>query len=152
MTPPPWLQKLFSAVCHACVCDVKGRLSGFSFRWSRPDENAWGAWLLVLAPAVLEILGGEEDGAMGFDFVDVDLVALPRCLDAVESFCYDPDYGDNPRLRLVGQKGKRDVVIEVSFAPFADDEPDTVFDVNQGSWREKRPDTEFPQGDEGLPS
>jgi hypothetical protein len=152
MNPPPWLHKLFSAVCQACVCDVKGRMSGFSLRWSRPNQNQWGAWLLVLAPSVLEIVGGQEDGTTGFDFVDVDLMALPRCLDAVESFRYDPDYGENPHLTLEGKKGKRDIVIEIYFAPFADDEPDTVFDVNQGSWREKHRDTDGSQGDEGSRS
>src|SRR5262249_31035091 len=113
MNPPKWLQELFSAVCHACACDVKGRLSGFSLRWSKPDGNPWGAWWLVLTPSVLEIAGGKEDGAMGFDCVDVDLLALPRCLDAVASFRYDPDYGENPHLTLEGKKGQRDVVIEV---------------------------------------
>jgi hypothetical protein len=41
-------------------------------------------------PAVLEISGGKEDGATGFDFVDVDLLALPECLDVVESFVMRP--------------------------------------------------------------
>jgi hypothetical protein len=35
----------------------------------------------------------KDDGATGFDFVDVDLLALPQCLDEVETFAYDPDYG-----------------------------------------------------------
>jgi hypothetical protein len=142
MKIPKWLDELLSSVCAACVCDVKGRMSGFSFRWSKPEENQWGAWLLIITPSVLEIAGGKDDGAMGFDFVDVDLLALPSCLDAVESFSYDPDYGTKPYLLLVGKKGKREVVIEIYFEPFEDDEADTVFDVNVGSWREKRRDTE----------
>src|SRR5262249_59891361 len=115
MNSPKWLHELVSCVCAACVSDVKGRRSGFSFRWSKPEENQWGAWLLAVAPSVLEIAGGKDDGATGFDFVDVDLVALPSCLDAVESFCYDPDYGENPHLTLAGKKGKREVVIEIYF-------------------------------------
>jgi hypothetical protein len=43
---------------------------------------------------------------------------------------------------FVGKKGKREVVIEIYFEPFEDDEADTVFDVNVGSWLEKRRDTE----------
>ena len=122
------------------MSDVKGRLSGFSCRWAKPDENSWGTWLLEVAPSVLEIAGGKDDGATGFDFVDVDLLALPQCLDEVESFAYDPDYGEEPRLTLAGKKGRRDITVQVYFAPFADAEPDPVFDVNRGSWREKRAD------------
>jgi hypothetical protein len=142
MKQPKWLEQLAGQVCAACVSDVKGRMSGFSYRWARPRDNSWGTWLLRVAPAVLEILGGKDDGATGFDFVDADLLALPACLDEVESFTYDPDYGKNPHLTLVGKKGARDVVIEVYFEPFDDDEPSTVFDVNTGSWRDKPPDAE----------
>jgi hypothetical protein len=137
MRPPKWLQELVGEVCDACVSDVKGRMSGFSYRWSEPDENSWGTWLLQVAPSVIEIAGGKDDGATGFDFVDADLLALPKCLDEVESFAYDPDYGERPRLTLVGTKGKHEVVVEVYFEPFDDDEPQTVFDVNLGGWREK---------------
>src|SRR6202022_1540941 len=81
------------------------------------------AGLLQIAPSVLEISGGKEDGATGFDFMDVDLIALPRCLDEVESFAYDPDYGEEPHLTLMGKKGKREVVVEIYFEPFEEDEP-----------------------------
>ena len=69
-------------------------------------------------------------------------VYCDKCLDEVESFAYDPDYGDRPRLRLVGKKGKREVVVEVFFEPFEGDEPTTVFDVNAGGWRNRRSDAE----------
>ena len=74
--------------------------------------------------------------------MDADLLALPACLDEVESFTYDPDYGEHPHLTLVGKKVARDVVVEVYLAPFDDDEPATVFDVNAGSWRDKPPGVE----------
>jgi hypothetical protein len=142
MNPPLWLKKLVGSVCEACVGDAKGRMSGFSYRWSKPKENAWGAWLVRVAPSVIEIAGGKDDGATGFDFVDVDLLALPQCLDDVESFAYDPDYGEQPHLTLLGKKRSRDVVIEIYFEPFDDDEPSTVFDVNSGGWRDKRAEEE----------
>lgn len=140
MKLPKWLEELFDSVCETCVNDVKGRMSGFSCRWARPKENQWGTWLLKIAPSVVEISGGKDDGETVFDFVDVDLLALPQCLDEVESFSYDPDYGNEPRLTLVGKKGKREVVVEVFVEPFEDDEPQTIFDVNFGAWREKRAD------------
>src|SRR5438876_8367336 len=142
MHPPKWLEELLSSVCSACVSDVNGRMSGFSYRWAKPGDNQWGTWLLEIAPSVLEIAGGKDDGATGFDFVDVDLLALPKCLEEVESFTYDPDYGERPHLTLVGKKGKREIVVEVYFEPFEDAGPESVFDVNDGSWREKRSDTD----------
>ena len=140
MSAGRWPQELLDAVCEACVSDVRGRLSGFSFRWLKPEDNAWGTWLLVIAPSVLEIAGGKDDGATGFDFVDVDLLALPTCLDEVESFVYDPDDGRDPHLTLTGKKRNREIVVEIYFAPFEDDEASTIFDVNACRRREKRAD------------
>jgi hypothetical protein len=134
-----WLENLAGSICEACICDVTGRMSGFSYRLAKPADNCWGTWLLQIAPAVIEISGGRDDGATGFDFVDADLLALPKCLDHVETFNYDPDNEDCPRLRLIGTKGKREVVVEIFFEPFEDDEPQTIFDVNCGAWRDKRP-------------
>jgi hypothetical protein len=135
MRPPQWLEELLGSVCAACASDMKGRRSGFSYRWSRPGENAWGTWLLQVAPAVIEIAGGKDDGTRCFDLVDADLLALPRCLDAVKSFAYEPDYGQRPCLTLVGKRGRHEVAVEVFFEPFDDDAPQAIFDVNSGGWR-----------------
>jgi hypothetical protein len=142
MSAPRWREELLDAVCETCISDVRGRMSGFSYRWLKPEDNAWGTWLLVIAPLVIEIAGGKDDGATGFDFVDVDLLALPTCLDEVESFDYDPDYGRDPHLTLAGKKHNREIVVEIYFAPFADDEANTILDVNAGRWREKRADAD----------
>lgn len=106
MKPPKWLDELVGSVCEACISDVKGRLSSFSYCWARPEDNPWGTWLLQIAPSVIEIVGGKFDGDSGSDFVDVDLLALPQCLDEVETFAYNPDYGEQPHLTLTGKKGK----------------------------------------------
>jgi hypothetical protein len=140
MKMPRRLEALLDAVCAACVSEVKGRMSGFSIRWAKPRDNHWGTWLLEIAPSVLEIAGGSDDGATGFDFLDVDLLALPNCLDDVASFRYDPDEGQNPHLLLEGTKGQREVVVEIYFEPFADEAPQTIFDVNVGGFRQKRLD------------
>jgi len=52
---PKWLEDLMSSVCNACISDVKGRMSGFSYRWSKPEDNSWGTWLLMIAPSVIEV-------------------------------------------------------------------------------------------------
>jgi hypothetical protein len=142
MKLPKWLAELLDSLCAACVSEEKGRLSGFSCRCAKPRDNAWGMWLVQIAPAVLEIAGGRDDGTTGFAFLDVDLLALPLCLEEVESFAYDSDYGEVPRLRLVGQKRGRQVVVEIYFEPFEGDEPKTVFDVTLGGWRDKQADTD----------
>jgi len=139
---PDWLNELLASVCEACVDMTKGRMSGFSCRWAEPENNAWGTWLLEIAPSVVEISGGKDDGDTVFDFMDVDLLALPKCLDEVESFSYDPDYGNAPHLVLDGKKGEQEVVVQVYFEPFEDDEPHSIFDVNLGSWRDKETDEE----------
>jgi len=140
MDMPKRLEELLASVCGACVSDVKGRMSGFSCRWAKPENNSWGTWHLAVAPSLIEISGGKDDGETGFDFVDVDLLALPKCLDRVESFTYDPDFGKEPHLALVGKKGKKEVVVEIFFEPFEDAEPDTVFDANSSIWRTKEND------------
>ena len=140
MKLPKWLEEIIGSLCDACISDVKGRMSGFSYRCSRPEDNSWGTWLVMIAPSVIEISGGKDDGSTGFDFVDVDLLELPKCLDAIESFSYDPDFGREPHLTLVGKKGKREVVVEVYFEPFEDEEAHTIFDVNFGAWRNKQSD------------
>jgi hypothetical protein len=126
--------------------NLRGRREGaheyFSCRWARPANNQWGTWLLQIAPSVVEMSGGKDDGGTVFDFVDVDLLALPKCLDEVEAFTYDPDNGNEPHLTLEGKKGKREIVVEVYITPFEDDEPSTVFDVNIGGWRDKQEDTD----------
>ncbi|CAN5171858.1 hypothetical protein BH10PLA2_BH10PLA2_28750 [soil metagenome] len=138
MKTPKWVDELLGELCDACVSDVKGRMSGLSCRYARPSENALGDWLLLIAPSAMEIAGGQEDGSTGFDFVDVDLLALPGCLDEVESFAYDSDFGNDAHLTLLGKKGKRDVVVKIYFEPFGEDEPSTVFDANACTWREKK--------------
>jgi hypothetical protein len=57
MKLPRWLKELLGSVFEACVSDVKGRMSGFSYSWARPEDNHWGAWLVQIAPSVLEISG-----------------------------------------------------------------------------------------------
>jgi hypothetical protein len=141
MKQPAWLGELAGLVIAACVSEVKDRLSGFSYRWSRPGQLL-GHWLRAVAPSLLEVAGGNHGGATGSAFVDVNLLALAACLDDVESFTYDPNGGDNPHLTLVGKRAGRDVVVEVYLVPFDDDGPSTVFDVNTGSWRDKPPDAE----------
>jgi hypothetical protein len=137
MKLPRWLNELLGSLFEACVNEVKGRMSGFSYRWAKPQENHWGTWLVQIAPSVLEISGGKDDGATAFDYVDVDLLALPKCLTEVESFEYDPDYGDRPHLSLAGKKSKHEVIVEIYFEPFQDDEPRAIYDANLGAWRDK---------------
>lgn len=66
------------------------------------------------------------------------MLALPTCLDEVESLAYDPDYGRDPHVILIGKKHHREIVVEIYFAPFEDDEASTIFDANVGQWRDKR--------------
>jgi hypothetical protein len=42
MKNPKWMEEVIGSVCDACLSDVKGRMSGFSYRWSKPEDNSWG--------------------------------------------------------------------------------------------------------------
>lgn len=66
MKTPKWVDELLGELCDACVSDVKGRMSGFSCRYARPSENAWGDWLLMIAPSVMEIAGGQDGRRSAF--------------------------------------------------------------------------------------
>ena len=96
MQLPTWMEELLDGVCAACVNDVKGRMSGFSCRWAKPKDNSWGLWLLIIAPSVLEISGGKDDGATGFDFMDVDLLRCPSAWMKSNPSLTTPTMARNP--------------------------------------------------------
>jgi len=137
-----WSDKLVERVCLACVSDVKGRMSGFTYRLSPPDDNGWGVWLLEVAPELLELVErGPHDGDGIFDLVDIDLLELPRALTVVESFAYDPGSPDElPHIVLTGNYKKREVTVRVFFQPFDDTEAERVYDAVNNCWREKKGD------------
>ena len=139
---PKWLTKQVDAICEACVCPVKGRVSGFDWRAYAPKDNEWGCWLAEIAPEQMELVRqGPDDGSLIFDPVDIDLQALPSLFTELESFLYDPGSPDEEaHLTLCGKIGKRNLVVLIFFQPFEDATVRTVIDVNnQGAGcREKR--------------
>jgi len=140
MKRPKWSDRLVEKVCRACVSDVKGRMSGFSYKLSPPDHNGWGAWLLEVAPEALELVeNGPHDGQGIFDPVDVDLLELPSVLTEVESLAYHPGSPhDEPHILLTGSYKKHEVVVRIFFRPFEDAEPERVFDAVNQCWRDRK--------------
>lgn len=140
MKNPKWLKNLVRKVCRCCLCSIKGRMSGFSFKYSTPDDNAWGTWLIEIAPEALELVeNGPHDGQGIFDPVDVDLLELPSVLTEVESLAYHPGSPhDEPHILLTGSYKKHEVVVRIFFRPFEDAEPDRVFDAVNKCWRDKK--------------
>jgi hypothetical protein len=45
-----------------------------------------------------------------------------------------------PHLSLAGKRSEQEVVVQIFFEPFEDDDPQTIFDVNRGGWRDKGTD------------
>jgi hypothetical protein len=114
-------------------------MSGFSIRYARPSETAWGVWLVDVAPAPVELVGGSNDGEAVFDPVDVDLLSLPGALDSTAVCTYNsatPD--ESAHFVLEGNKRQREVVISIWLEPFEDDEPTMVYDVCGKCWRPRR--------------
>jgi hypothetical protein len=139
MSMPKWLKPLVESVCDSCICDVKGRMTGFSIYWSKPSDNGWGVWLVDVAPAPVELVGGANDGETVFDPVDVDLLRLHDALDSTTVCAYHtatPD--ESAHFILEGTKGKREVAVRIWLEPLVDDEPDVVYDVCERCWRAKR--------------
>jgi hypothetical protein len=114
-------------------------MTGFSIYWSKPSDNGWGVWLVDVAPASIELVGGANDGQTVFDPVDVDLLTLPGALDSTAVCAYHPATPDeSAHFVLEGVKGKREVVIRIWLEPFEDDEPTVVYDVCGKCWRPRR--------------
>src|SRR5262245_40143908 len=81
-----WLGSLIDIVCRCLISDVKGRMSPLSHRTYAPDENGIGTWLVHIAPANGQVVGGKDDGEEIFDPIDADLLELGKVLDDTESF------------------------------------------------------------------
>lgn len=139
MSMPKWLKPLVESVGDSCVCEVRGRMTGFSIYWSKPSNNGWGVWLVDVAPAPIELVGGANDGETVFDPVDVDLLSLPRALDSIVVCAYHAATpNESAHFVLEGAKGKREVAVRIWLEPLVDDEPDMVYDICGRCWRAKR--------------
>jgi hypothetical protein len=142
MAIPKWIRTQVDAICEACVCSEKGRMSGFDWRAVAPNDNEFGCWLVEIAPEQMELVRqGPDDGSVIFDPVDIDLQDLPESFSELESYNYDPGSPDEePHITICGKVGERDLVVLIFFRPFDDATVHTVFEVNDqgGRWRPKR--------------
>jgi hypothetical protein len=100
-----------------------------------PDENGIGTWLVHIAPANGEVVGGKDDGDEIFDPIDADLLELGNVLDETETFSYDPGRpGEDAHFWLSGLKEGKEVTIQIYLHPFDDSDPSWSIDVNRGTW------------------
>ena len=136
---PSVVRRVADAAFNACIDDVKGRATGFAFRFlhDEPEDT----WIIQIAPEPGELVGGKDDGEQVFDPIDVDLLKLPACFDFVGAYDYDPgepQFDQGPNVRLVGDKDGQRIAIQINLAPFRDAEANWIFDTNRGEWREPR--------------
>lgn len=110
-------------------------MSPLAYKIFSPDENDIGTWLVHIAPANGEIVGGKHDGIAIFDPIDADLLELGKVLDEVETFIYDPgSANEGPHIWLSGAKAKSEVTIQIFFDPADGSDLSWSFDVNRGEW------------------
>jgi hypothetical protein len=142
-----WLRPLIEDVCRCLISDVKGRMSPLSHRTYAPDENAIGTWLIHVAPANGQVVGGKDDGEEIFDPIDADLLELGKVLDDTESFVFNPGgHTEKPHFWLSGRKHEEEVTIQIFLYPFDEEDPSWSIDINQGTWKMPGDD---PEGDDG---
>jgi hypothetical protein len=134
---------LIDNICKCLVSDVKGRMSPLAYKAFPPDDNEIGTWLVHIAPANGEIVGGKHDGSEVFDAVDADLLELGRVLDKTETFLYDPgSQHKGPHFWLSGIKSEKEVTIQIYLEPPDEADPSWSFDSNRRSWNIRDDDGE----------
>jgi len=122
---------------RTCVNDVKVARADF-LTDGVGQKTFVGTWLLQIAPPVIEISGGKDDGDTVFDFVDVDL--LP-CRSVLRKWSHSATTltRRTSSFDAHGQKGKTRSRGRDLFEPFEEDEPQTLFDVNRGAGGRREP-------------
>lgn len=138
-----WPDSLIDRICDCLVCEIKGRMSPLTFKVRSPDENSLGTWLIAIAPASGQLIGGKDDGSEIFDPIDADLLKLSNLLDETETFSFDSgSASEGPHLCLDGLSDGKKTTVQIFFAPFDESDPSWSLDVNQGTW--KIPDQDEP--------
>lgn len=134
---PRWLAKLINGVLEACAC---GRVTGYDLYWTTPRENRTGQWHVELAPELVEVMGGPDDGASTYDPVSVDLLALQRCFTSLEACSYCGDHSpEGAALHVAGKVGRREVLVDVHLQPFEEAEASVATDDSGNYWEKAAP-------------
>jgi hypothetical protein len=130
------LDDLADKICECCICPVAGRMSPLYKYFADADWIDPGVKLIEIAPSPGEMVGGKEDGTEIFDPITIDLESLRSLFDTEEEgfeFQYNPGNEDeDPHIAVYTEQ----LLVRIFFNPQERDS-EWVFNVNDGSWREK---------------
>lgn len=120
-----WMQKALDQLDHSLEWQSLGQMA-----WRYLDEDS----CLTLAPALLEMLGGADDGQAVYPFYSLDVSSFVEIFDEPPSTVWN---GMTNELSMEGKIDGDDAWIIFQREPFDDDEPQDVVEPD-GGIREKK--------------
>jgi len=124
-----WIEKFLDQLETAIKWQSPGTMS-----WRFHEDENW----LRLAPSLVELVGGADDGEAVYPFFSLHLSNLMEIFDELPEMSWD---GMNNEFSVEGKIDGDDAWITISREPFDDEEPEDVFDP-KGGIRKKKPPTE----------
>lgn len=124
-----WIEKFLDQLDTAIEWQSPGTMS-----WRFHEDENW----LRLAPSLVELVGGADDGEAVYPFFSLHFLNLMGIFDELPEMSWD---GMNNEFSVEGKIDGDDAWITISREPFEDEEPEDVFD-SQGGIRKKKPLTE----------
>ena len=124
-----WVNKFLDKLGEVLELKSPGKVS---WRYNEFED-----WLLV-APSVLELAGGANDGESVYPFFALHVSDLSEIFDEPPELFWDTM---NDEFSVQGKIDGDDAWITIFRNPFEDDEPDDIVDPN-GAIRKKKPQIE----------
>ena len=124
-----WLEKVLDQLDQALEWQSPGAIS-----WRFHEDENW----LGLAPSVVELVGGADDGESVYSFFSLHLSHLIEIFDELPEMLWNTMTNE---FSLEGKIDGEDAWITLSREPFDDEEPEEVLDP-KGGIRKKKPPKE----------
>jgi len=124
-----WIEKALDKIGEAVEWQSMGTLS-----WRFNDIENW----LLLAPGLVELVGGPDDGESVYPFYSLDVSHLVEVFDEPPAMRWD---NMNNEFSVEGKIDGDEAWITFCKEPFDDEEPEDVLDP-KGGMRKKRPPME----------
>ena len=124
-----WVEKFLDQLDQALEWKSLGTIS-----WRFHKDENW----LRLAPSLVEMVGGADDGEPVYPFFFLHISPLIEVFDDLPEMAWDTMSNE---LSLEGKIDGEDAWINLSREPFEDEEPRDVFD-RKGGIRKKNPPKE----------
>jgi hypothetical protein len=122
-----WVEKVLDQLDQSLEWQSPGALS-----WRLHEDEHW----LRLAPSVVELVGGADDGEAVYSFFSLNVSHLIEIFDQLPEMLWNIM---SDEFSLEGKINGEDAWITFSRKPFDDEEPQDVLDPNGGIRKKKPP-------------